>query len=102
MTMKDTTLQVFDIRALDVGEGDEHATLAMMTGLAIPGPNGQAMVLPAETYRVPMDKSAIAALIESLQVAHDALPDPRPQTNLFVPGSMTEAEQIANNLKRFN
>jgi len=99
--MKDITLQVFDIRALPVSEGEEHATLAMMTGTPFPGPNGQAMVLPDETYRVPLNKDALGELISSLQEAHDQLPDPKPVSNLVVPGSMSDAERFANDLKRF-
>lgn len=99
--MKDITLQVFDIRALPVNEGDEIGTLAMMTGFPIPGPNGQTMILPSETYRVPMDKAAVAALIESLQEAHDALPDPKPVSNLVFPASMADAEHFANDLRKF-
>jgi vacuolar-type H+-ATPase subunit B/Vma2 len=99
--MKDITLQVFDIRALPVDEGAEIATLAMMTGTPLPGPNGQAMILPDETYRVPMNKDAIGELIQSLQEAHDQLPDPKPQSNLYVPGSPDEIDQVAQTFQKF-
>lgn len=101
--MEDTTLQVLDIRALPVNEGDEHATLVMLSGIQTPfgGPDGQPVVLPSKVTRVPMGKGAIRELIVSLQEAEEKLPDPKPVSNLVVPGSPADVDRVAQNLKQF-
>lgn len=103
--MREITLQVVDIRALPVTEGEEHAVLAMVTANQVPfaGPDGSvAMVATADdVYKVPLNKQALGEVIESLQEAYENLPDPKPVSNLFVPESMGQAEQIAANLRKF-
>jgi hypothetical protein len=101
--MEDVTLQALDIRALPVGEGDEHATLVVLSGLQTPfaGPDGQPVALPTKITRVPFNKQAGQDLIDSLQEAVDNLPDPRPASSLFVPGSPADVDRVAQNLKRF-
>jgi hypothetical protein len=101
--MEDVTLQVLDIRALPVNEGEKHATLVILSGLQTPfaGPDGQPVVLLTKITRVPFNKQAGQDLIASLQEAVDALPDPKPASNLFVPGSPADVDRVAQNLKQF-
>jgi hypothetical protein len=101
--MHDTTLSVLDIRAMDMNEGAEVVTLAMITAIQTPfaGPDGQPVPLVSGVYKVPMGKQAALELAASLTEAAEKLPDPKPQSNLVVPGSMQDAERIANDLGRF-
>lgn len=101
--MEDITLQVIDIRALPVTEGDDHLVLAMLVGIQTPfaGPDGQPLVLPVRVYKVPMGKLAGTELIASLTEEIDKLPDPKPQSNLVVPGSMQDVDRVAQDLGRF-
>ena len=101
--MEDTTLQVIDIRALDVSEGDENVTLVMMVGLATPfaGPDGQPVILPVKIYRVPMSKQASLELIQSLTEETEKLVEPKRPSGLVVPGSPADVDRVAQNLKQF-
>lgn len=101
--MEETTLQVIDIRALDVNEGDEHLTMAMATAMQLPiaDPSGNPALAITKVYKVPMGKQAAVELIASLQDQVDKLPDPKRPSNLVVPGSPADVEQVAQNLKRF-
>lgn len=101
--MADTTLQALDVSILPPNEGEEHAVLAALTGVATPfgGPDGQQVVLPLDIYRIPLGKQALKQLIEAAQAAHDALPDPKPQSNLVVPGSPADADRLAQELGKF-
>lgn len=105
--MEDVTMQVLDIRALDVNEGDQHLTIAMMAASQVQtpfaGPDGQPVVLtvPTKIVRVIMGKQGALELIESLQAQVDNLPDEKRPSNLVIPASMQQAEQAAENLKRF-
>jgi hypothetical protein len=100
--MADITLQALDVSVLPVEEDAPYATLAALTGVQTPfgGPDGQAVALPTDIYRIPMGKQAIKKLIEEAQAAYDALPDPKPQSNLVVPGNPNDVDKIANDLKR--
>src|SRR5688572_2527210 len=101
--MSDTTLQAIDVRCLPVEDGAEHAVVAVMTGLGTPfgGPNGQPVILPLDIYRIPVTKGAVKELIDSLQEAYEKLPDPKPQSNLVVPGNPNDVDKIANDLRKF-
>jgi hypothetical protein len=105
--MEDVTLQVIDIRALPVSEGEEHATLVMLSAsqaqTPFAGPDGQPLVLtiPSKITRVHLNKQAGQELIDSLQEAVDNLPDPKPTTNLVIPGSPADVDRVAANLKQF-
>jgi hypothetical protein len=101
--MEDTTLLVLDIRALDVNEGDEYLTLAMIKAIQtpFPGPDGQPISLVSGVVKVPMGKQAARELIGSLQEQVDKLPDPKRPSGIVVPGSPAEVDQVAQNLKRF-
>jgi hypothetical protein len=74
-----------------------------MTGLGTPfgGPNGQPVILPLDIYRVPVTKGALKDLIESAQEAYDKLPDPRPASNLVVPGNPNDVDRLANEMQKF-
>lgn len=101
--MQDVTLQVINVGVFDVEEGQDHAVLAVVTGLALPMAHpqtGEQLLVPDGQYRMPLQKSAIAGLIQALQEAHDKLPDPKPASNLVVPGSMQDVENHARNLGR--
>lgn len=101
--MHDTTLQVLDIRALPVNEGDENVVLAMLTGIQTPfaGPDGQPVILPTGVYKVPMGKNAAKELIQSLSEESEKLPEPKRPSNLVVPGSPDDVDRIAQNLRQF-
>jgi hypothetical protein len=103
MFSEDTTLQVIDIRALPVNEGDEHVTLAMLTAVQTPfaGPDGQPVVLPVKVYKVPLNKTSAQELIESLRDESDKLPDPKRPSDLIVPGSPADVDRAAQALGKF-
>lgn len=101
--MHDTTLQVLDIRALPVNDGEEHVTLAMLVGIQTPfaGPDGQPVPLITGVYKIPLSKSAAQEVINSLTEESEKLPDPKRQSDLIVPGSPADVDRIANDLGRF-
>lgn len=102
--MHDTTLQAISLGVYEAEENAEHAVLTIITGLALPMANpqtGEQLIVPDGQYRVPLQKAAILALIDGLQKAAEKLPDPKPQSNLVVPGSMQDVETAARNLERF-
>jgi hypothetical protein len=85
-------------------EGAELAELVIVTGLGLPMAHpqtGQQMIVPDGQYVVPLQKETVAALIEQLQKAYDKLPEPKPQSNLVVPGNPQDVDRIANDLNRF-
>lgn len=101
--MHDTTLQVLDIRALPVTEGEESVTLAMLTGIPTPfaGPDGQPVTLVSAVYKVPMGKQAAIDLIESLQEEVAKLPEPKRASNIVIPGSPSDVDRVAQNINQF-
>lgn len=102
--MHSTTLQAIAVGVEEPPEGAELAEIGILTGLTLPMAHpqtGQPVIVPDGQYLVPLQKSTVAALIGQLQAAHDKLPDPKPQSNLVVPGSPNDVDQIANDLRRF-
>lgn len=101
--MDDISLSVIDVRALPVEEGADHLVLAMLTGIQTPfaGPDGQPVIMPTRIYRVRLAKPAAEELIGSLTAEAEKLPEPKKPSNLFVPGSPDEVDQVAKNLKQF-
>lgn len=101
--MEDTTIQALNIEIPEVNEGDDHLTFVAITGLPtpFPGPNGQQVVLMGNVYRIPMHKQAALEVAEALRVQAEKLPDPKPQSNLVIPGSPGDVDQVAANLKKF-
>jgi hypothetical protein len=99
----DTTLQVFDCRALEVNEGEELVTVIMVTGLPtpFPGQNGQQIVLPTGVYRAPLSKAAAIELRDTLNEAIENVSDPKPVSDLFIPGSPADVDRVAENLRKF-
>lgn len=101
--MHDTTLQVLDIRALPVNEGDEAVVVAMLTAIQtpFPGPDGNPIPLVTGVYKVPMSKNAAQELIATLTEESDKLPEPKRPSGIVVPGSPADVDQVAANLKKF-
>lgn len=98
----DTTLNVIDIRAIEVNEGDELVTLGMMTGLQLPlaGPDGNPIVVPVKIIKVPMNKLTAQALIKSLTEETEKLPDPKRPSNI-VRSSPADVDRAAQALGKF-
>lgn len=102
--MQDATLQAINVGVFEPEEGAEHVTVVIVTGLALPladPTTGQQVIVPDNQYRVPLQKTAAQALIDGLTKAIDKLPDPKPQSNIVVPGSMDDVERAARDLGRY-
>jgi hypothetical protein len=99
----DTTLQVFSLDLATVlpevdesgqTQGTPHLVLAMVTGIAIPTPEGR-QVLPVGVIRVPLGRELAIAKAQELLEAAEALPEPKPESDLAIVHSMEEARQAA-------
>lgn len=101
--MHDTTIQAFNIEIPEVTEGDEHLFLVALTGIPtpFPGPSGQPVVLMGGIYRIPISKQAALEVAKALREQAEKLPDPKPASNIVIPGSPGDVDQVAANLKRF-
>lgn len=101
--MNDTTIQALNIEIPEVNDGDEHLTLVAIQGIPTPFPNqsGQPVVLLSGIYRIPMGKQAALEVAEALRTQAEKLPDPKPQSNIVIPGSLDDVDQVARNLKKF-
>jgi hypothetical protein len=104
--MQDTTLQVINIGVPDLEEGEELATLLIVTAMMMPvvdpqtgRPLGQVPV-PDGQYRVPLQKDAVRQVAERLLEVHEQMPDPKPESNIVVPGSPADVNRIAEELGR--
>lgn len=95
----DTTLQVFslELMAVEPAEGEEnlpHLILAMMTGIGVPTPQGR-QVLPVGIYRVPIGRELAIAKGKEMQEMGEALPEPKPESDLAIVHNMDEARRVA-------
>ena len=91
------------MRALPVEEGADHLVVAMLCGIQTPfaGPDGQPVVMPTKVYRVLLGKNAAQEVIDSLAAEAEKLPEPKRPSNLVVPGSPADVDQVAANLRQF-
>ena len=89
----DTSYQAIKVEVIPIPE-ESHLILQFIVGSSLPGPQGQMGVLPAGAVKIPMGREqAIAKAKEILEVA-EALPEPKPESDLVVVGDMSQAEQI--------
>jgi hypothetical protein len=92
----DTSIQAFDVQVIPVpDEEGPHVILQFLLGMTIPGPQGQKGILPAGALKVPIGKEMAINKAKQLLEAAEALPDPKPESDLVVVGNMGQADQIA-------
>lgn len=89
----DASFQAFQVQVIPAPE-ESAVVLQFLVGSSLPGPNGQKGVLPAGAIKIPISREeAIAKAKEILEVA-EALPEPKPKSDLVVVGDMSQAEQV--------
>lgn len=102
--MSDTTLSVINIQVIPPNEGDEHVTLAFVTGMPLPigdPQTGQPLLAATGVYKVPISKQAALEVAQGLLDEAEKLPEPKRASNIVVPGSMDDVDQVAKNLGQF-
>ena len=93
----DSTIQAFDIQIIPIPDEDgPHIILQFILGLVIPGPQGQKGVLPAGAIKVPIGREMAINKAKELLEAAEALPEPKPESDLVIAGNMEQAKQVAN------
>jgi len=68
----------------------------MLLGLTIPGPDGQKGILPAGAIKVPIGREMAINKAKELLAAAEALPKPKPESDLVIAGNMDQAKQVAD------
>lgn len=91
----DTSIQAFDIQIIPIEE-DSHLILQFLLGLVVPGPQGQKGVLPAGAIKVPIGREMAINKAKELLEAAEALPEPKPESDLIIAGNMDQAQQVAD------
>lgn len=91
----DTSIQAFDIQVIPVEE-ESHLILQFILGLVVPAPNGQKGLLPAGAIKVPVGREMAIAKAKELLEAAEALPEPKPESDLIVAGNMDQVKQVAD------
>jgi hypothetical protein len=77
-------------------EDGPHIVLQFITGLVVPGPGGQKGVLPAGAIKVPIGREMAITKAKELLEAAEALPEPKPESDLIIAGNMDQAKQVAD------
>lgn len=99
--MFDTTVELVgaSVGAVDVEPGKEGILeLVFVAGLTFPiqGPDGQPLRVPSGQYRFQLTKSQITEFFDKVKAAADELPE---GSNLVVPSSQDEVEQVAKTIE---
>ena len=68
----------------------------MLLGLTVPGPGGQKGILPAGAIKVPIGREMAINKAKALLEAAEALPEPKPESDLIIAGNMDQAKQVAD------
>jgi hypothetical protein len=93
----DCTTQAFEIQIIPVPDEEQpHVILQMLLGLTIPGPDGQKGILPAGALKVPIGREMAINKAKELLDAAEALPKPKPESDLIIAGNMDQARQVAD------
>jgi hypothetical protein len=93
----DTTIQAFDIQMISVpDEEGPHIVLQFITGLVVPGPPGKQGILPAGAIKVPIGREMAINKAKELLAAAEALPKPKPESDLIIAGNMDQAKRVAD------
>lgn len=82
-------------------EDSPHVILQLITGLVIPGPDGQRGVLPAGAIKVPIGRQIAINKAKQLLETAETLPKPKPESDLVVAGSMDQVKRAAEMDKAF-
>lgn len=90
----DASIQAFDVQVVPVPDEDSpHVILQLLLGLTIPGPGGQKGILPAGAIKVPIGREMAINKAKELLEAAEALPEPKPESDLIIAGDMSQAKQ---------
>lgn len=93
----DVSTQAFDIQIIPVPDEDgPHVILQFLLGLTVPGPGGQKGVLPAGAIKIPIGREMAINKAKALLEAAEALPEPKPESDLIIAGNMDQAKQVAD------
>lgn len=100
--MFDATIQAASI---EIVGGEDHVALALIMGLSIPvgqGPEGVIMgLLPAGVIRVALGRDAAIEYGGNLKEAGEALPEPKPESDLVVAKSLRGVDRAAKLAEQF-
>jgi hypothetical protein len=91
----DTSIQAFDIQIISVEE-ESHLILQFILGLVVPGPAGQKGILPAGAIKVPIGREMAINKAKELLEAAEALPEPKPESDLIIAGNMDQVKHVAD------
>ena len=91
----DCSIQAFDVQIVSVPD-ESHIILQFITGLVVPGPQGQQGILPAGAVKIPVGRQMAIDKAKELLEAAEALPEPKPESDLVVVGNMDQAQQVAD------
>jgi hypothetical protein len=91
----DASIQAFDIQVIPVEE-ESHLILQFLLGLVVPGPQGQKGILPAGAIKVPVGRQMAIDKAKEILAAAEALPEPKPESDLIIAGNMDQAQQVAD------
>lgn len=93
----DASIQAFDIQVIPVPDEDSpHVILQLLLGMTVPGPGGQKGVLPAGAIKVPISREMAINKAKELLEAAEALPEPKPESDLIIAGNIDQAKQVAD------
>ncbi len=90
----DVSIQPLKFDFVSVPE-ESHLIIQVVTGMVLPGPQGQKGVLPAGAIKIPIGREQAIATAKEMLEAAEALPEPPPESDLVVVGDMSQADQIA-------
>lgn len=102
--MHDTTIQVI---ALEVESGEDHVLVTLIEGMNIPvgqDPNtGQLIMgqIPCGATRWRMGRDAAIEHGEAIRAAGEALPEPKPQSDLIVANDLAAVDRAAKMAQQF-
>ena len=77
-------------------EEGPHIVLQFITGLVVPGPPGKQGILPAGAIKVPIGREMAITKAKEFLEAAEALPTPKPESDLIIAGNMDQAKQVAD------
>lgn len=80
---------------MDILSETDHVILQFLLAITIPGPKGPQGILPAGVLKIPLSREDAIEKAKELLEAAEALPEPKPESDLVVVGNMDQAAQVA-------
>ena len=94
----DTTINPLQFN-IAISEDDGHLEFVVVTGTLINLGQGQMLPLPLGVYRLPLpNKGSAQEFYEQLGKAIDKMPEDKPQSNITIASSVSEANHLAESM----